>query len=105
MITLLAFGIYDIIVGCIGLYGIGYNVPDKYRDTPLEKDYKKFNGKVMLMTGIPCVILYFVFKYIEMGVAVGTVIMLICLTPALIYAIRKEKRFKIMLKDIEQQNP
>lgn len=102
MITLLAFGIYDIVVGCMGLYGISYSVPDKYRDTPLEKDYKKFNGKVMLMTGIPCVILYFVFKCFEIKFVAAAVIMLVCLAPALMYAIAGDKKFIKQLKEIKE---
>ena len=103
MTTVLLMGIADIVIGLLGLSGIGLNVREEYKGTVLEKDYKKFAGKLNLMTGVPWVVFALVFGSYDIGSSAEIVILIMCAVPGLIYSIAGERKFKKLFKEIENE--
>ena len=98
MFSALVLGVFWIGYGISGLIGI-QNVARKYKDTFLEKDYKKFSDKGYIFLGVMCIVMFLVNEIIDLTFWYDVTIDVIILIPVIIYTIIGEKRFKKIFED------
>ena len=98
MFSALVLGVFWIGYGISGLIGI-QNVARKYKDTFLEKDYKKFSDKGFIFLGAMCIVMFLVNEIIDLTFWYDVTIDVIILIPVIIYTIIGEKRFKKIFEE------
>lgn len=97
MKVVLFLGLFDIIYGILGLFGI-QNISQRYRGTSFEREYKSYCGKSNILTGIPWVIVYFIAKSLQPEFAQFCILIIAGSLPSIIYCLVVEKKFKKMLE-------
>ena len=102
MFSTLVLGVFWIGYGILGLLGI-QNVKRKYKDTFLEKDYKKFSDKGYTFLGIMCIVMFLVDMVIDLPFWQDVTIYVIILIPVIIYIIIGERKFKKIFEESSEK--
>lgn len=85
MTVVLCLSVFWIIYGMLGIFGI-QNIPEKFRGSGFEKEYKRYRGIGWLLLGIPIFIFWIVVHNMDISNKVPFVIVMIVIAlPAVIY--------------------
>jgi len=85
--------LFWIIYGILGLFGI-QKIPRRYINTEYEKPYKRFQGFVFLLMGVPCFIIWLLAKNTIIAPEKLPVIIVVCVMPSILYAFIGDMRFR-----------
>ncbi|MDY5730900.1 MAG: hypothetical protein SPL05_05090 [Eubacteriales bacterium] len=98
MIVVLCFSIFWIIYGILGILGI-QNIPEKYKGSDFEKEYKRYRGISWLLLGIPMFVFWLVVHNMDISSKVLFVIVMIVIAlPAIIYDFVVGRKYQKLLK-------
>lgn len=98
MPIVLCLSAFWIIYGVLGLFGVQY-IPEKYRGSDFEKEYKRYRGIGWLLLGIPMFVFWIVVHNMDISNKVPFVIVMIVIAlPALIYDFVVGRKYQKLLK-------
>ena len=98
MTVVLCLSVFWIIYGMLGILGI-QNIPEKYKDSDFEKEYKQYKGIGWLLLGIPMFVFWLVVHNMDISNKVPFVIVMIVIAlPAVIYDFVGDRKYQKLLK-------
>jgi hypothetical protein len=97
MDTLLGCGIFWIIYGIFGLFGI-QNIPEEYKNKSWTKQYKRSQGIGWLILGIFCIVVRFILSAYEPGGFITVAIIILFSIPSIVYSSYIDKKYKAELE-------
>jgi len=94
MTALLILSVFWIIYGTLGIFGI-QNIPQRYKGSDFEKEYKKSRGIGWLLLGVPMFIFWLVVHNMDIANKVPfMIVMIVIALPAIIYDVVAERKFQ-----------
>ena len=98
LISLLILSAFWCVYGILGLFGV-QRIPNRYRGTELEAEYKRFQGIGWLLLGIPWLVLWLFAHNVEIENLMLFMLMLAGLAlPSLIYDFVGDRIYRKKLK-------
>jgi hypothetical protein len=94
--VLLGCGIFWIIYGILGLFGI-QNIPEEYKNKSWTKQYKRSHGIGWLMLGISCIVERLILSTYEPGRFIMVAIIILFGIPYIVYSSYIDKKYKAEL--------
>ena len=96
MISLWVFSVVYSIYGCLGL--LGYQViPQKYKGTECEKEYKRFRGISWLLIGVPWFLVHLILLNREFSIIGMAVLMIGTSIPGIVFSVIGERKYRNLL--------
>ena len=101
MSTILFMGIFYLIYGVLGLFGIQI-IPEEYRGKKWTKGYIRCCGAMWLGVGIPWLVFYLIAHDMNIKPYIGAVILIAISLPSFLFSFFYEKKYKAMLKNEQE---
>jgi hypothetical protein len=93
MESILGCGIFWIIYGILGLFGI-QNISKEYKNKSWTKQYKRSRGIDWMILGISWIVVYFIISTYEPGGFIMVAIIILFSIPSFVYSFYIEKNTK-----------
>lgn len=100
MTVVLCLSVFWIIYGILGIFGIQI-IPEKYKGSDFEKEYKRYRGIGWLLLGIPMFVFWLVVRNMYISNKMPFVIIMIVIAlPAVIYDFVVDRKYQKLLKKL-----
>lgn len=98
MTGVLCTSVFWIIYGVLALLGV-QSIPEKYKGSGFEKEYKRYYGIGWLLLGIPEFVFWVVVRNMDTSNVMPFVIVIIVIgLPSIIYGFVMERKYKKLLE-------
>lgn len=98
MTVVLCLSVFWIIYGILGICGI-QNIPEKYKGSDFEKEYKRYRGIGWLLLGIPMIVFWLVVHNVDISnKAPYVIVMIVIALPAVIFDFVVDRKYKKLLE-------
>ena len=105
MFSILFLSIFWIVNGVLGLFGVQF-IPEEYRGTDFEREYKRYRGIGWLLLGVPMFIFWIVvhnmdiFNKMPYAISIAVVAL-----PALVYFFLIGRKYRKLFNEINSRLP
>ena len=99
MESLLTFGIVWTVYGAIGLLFGWQVIPKEHKGKAWTVEYIRFRALCWILMGVPWLILYFVFKSVELSFPEYAALLITAAFPGILYSFKQEKKYKKLLNE------
>ena len=103
MFSILFLSIFWIVNGVLGLFGVQF-IPEEYRGTDFEREYKRYRGIGWLLLGVPMFIFWIVVHNMDIfnKMPYAIVIAVVAL-PALVYFFLIGRKYRKLFNEINSR--